>query len=67
MAGKPMTKEIIKVFDDLDDYLRFCKEFGWSYNEADLYRQDAPGYAEYLRFKAGLVSLKTGCVMLSFV
>ena len=53
MAGKPMTNEIIKVFNDLDDYLRFCKEFGWAYDEADLYRADAPGYAEYTRFKAG--------------
>lgn len=53
MAGKPMSAEIKKVFDDLDDYLRFCKEFGWAYNEADLYREDAPAYAEYKRFKAG--------------
>jgi len=48
-----MSNEIIKVFNDLDDYLRFCKEFGWAYNEADLYREDAPGYAEYKRFKNG--------------
>lgn len=48
-----MSREIVKVFDDLDDYLRFCKEFGWAYNEADLYREDAEGYAEYLRFKSG--------------
>ena len=48
-----MTREITKVFDDLDDYLRFCKEFRWAYDEADLYRADAPGYAEYTRFKAG--------------
>jgi len=53
MAGKPMSREIVKVFDDLDDYLRFCKEFGWAYDEADLYREDAAGYAEYLRFKQG--------------
>ena len=53
MAGKPMSREIVKVFDDLDDYLRFCKEFGWAYDEADLYREDAPAYAEYLRFKSG--------------
>ena len=48
-----MNSEITKVFNDLDDYLRFCKEFGWAYDEADLYREDAPGYAEYLRFKSG--------------
>ena len=48
-----MSNEITKVFNDLDDYLRFCKEFGWAYDEADLYRADAPGFAEYTRFKAG--------------
>ena len=48
-----MSNEITKVFNDLDDYLRFCKEFGWAYDEADLYRADAPGYAEYTRFKQG--------------
>jgi len=48
-----MSNEITKVFNDLDDCLRFCKEFGWAYNEADLYREDAAGYAEYLRFKSG--------------
>jgi hypothetical protein len=53
VAGKRMSNEIIKVFNDLDDYLRFCKEFGWAYDEADLYREDAPVYAEYLRFKSG--------------
>ena len=36
MAGKP-TREIVKVFDDLDDYSMFCKEFGWAYNEADFH------------------------------
>ena len=48
-----MSNEITKVFNDLDDYLRFCKEFGWAYDEADLYREDAPVYAEYTRLKAG--------------
>lgn len=48
-----MTKEILRVFDDLDDFLRFCKEFGWPYREEDLYRLDAPAYAEYARFKSG--------------
>lgn len=53
MAGKPMSNAIKRVFDDLDDYKRFCKEFGWAYDEADLYREDAAGYAEYKRFKSG--------------
>lgn len=45
--------KVKKVFDDLDDYKRFCVVFGWPYNEADLYQQSAPAYAEYTRFKNG--------------
>ncbi len=61
-----MSNEIVKVFNDLDDYLRFCKEFGWAYDEADLYRADAPGMQNTLALKQVLVFLKTGCVMQSF-
>jgi len=42
-----------KVFDDLDDYLRFCKVFGHPYDEAALYNKDDPNYATYVAFKSG--------------
>lgn len=42
-----------KVFDDLDDYLRFCKVFGHAYDPAALYNTDDPNYATYDAFKSG--------------
>ena len=48
-----MNKEVQKVFDDLDDFHRFCKVFGHPYNEADLYNNKSPVYAEYTAFKGG--------------
>lgn len=42
-----------RVFDDLDDYLRFCKVFGHPYNPAALYDKENPHYAEYTAFKSG--------------
>jgi hypothetical protein len=42
-----------KVFDDLDDYMRFCKVFGHPFDEAALYNKEDPHYAEYSAFKSG--------------
>jgi len=33
-----MKKEVTKIFNDLDDYRDFCREEGFSFNEADLYK-----------------------------
>jgi len=46
----------MKLLKYLMTWMTTCvsaKEFGWAYDEADLYRADAPGFAEYTRFKAG--------------
>ena len=48
-----MKDEVRKIFDDLDDYKRFCTVFGHPYNEADLYRESSKVYAEYAAFKSG--------------
>jgi hypothetical protein len=49
---------IRKVFDDLDKFLDYCRFEGKVFNEADLYKSDAPmwqayqKYQNYLRAKA---------------
>jgi len=45
--------EVTKVFDDLQDFLRFCKTFGHPYNEADLYNKDSEVYKQYRFLKEG--------------
>jgi hypothetical protein len=47
------TAEVTKVFDDLDDYLRFCTTFGHPYNEADLYNDKSEIYQQYRMLKDG--------------
>jgi hypothetical protein len=45
--------EVTKVFDDLQDFLRFCKTFGHPYNEADLYNEESEVYKQYRFLKEG--------------
>jgi uncharacterized iron-regulated protein len=44
--------EIQKVFDDLDAYRNFCREFGHVFNEAHLYNATSP-YGQYQRYRSG--------------
>jgi hypothetical protein len=44
--------EIQKIFDDLDTYRNFCKEFGFVFNEAHLYNPTSP-YGQYQRYRSG--------------
>jgi hypothetical protein len=44
--------EIQKVFDDLDTYRNFCREFGHVFNEAHLY-DPTSAYGQYQRYRSG--------------
>ena len=46
----PKTKQ---VFVDLEEYLDFCKNFGYRYNEADLYNNRSYPYQQFSKFKLG--------------
>jgi hypothetical protein len=46
------NKQINRVFDDLDSYRDFCREYGFVFNEADLYKRNSP-YAQYERLRRG--------------
>ena len=38
--AKPTIKSnprVTEIFEDLDKYLEFCQDYGYRYNEADLY------------------------------
>lgn len=48
-----MKQEVTRVFDDLDDFLRFCTTFGHPYNEADLYNNESEVYQQYRMLKDG--------------
>ena len=42
-----------KIFDDLDSYRDFCRDYGYVFNERDLYTQKSYIYRQYLKFIAG--------------
>lgn len=44
---------IDQIFNDLEKYLEFCKEYGYRYDEADLYNQRSYVYRQYSKFLAG--------------
>lgn len=46
------NKNISRVFDELDAYRAFCVEYGFVFNEADLYKRNTP-YGQYERLRRG--------------
>jgi hypothetical protein len=44
-ASRP---DVVKIFDDLDAYLDFCRFELRPYNPADLYRKDSEHYRAFL-------------------
>lgn len=46
------NKNVARVFDELDAYRAFCVEYGFSFNEADLYKRNTP-YGQYERSRRG--------------
>lgn len=47
------NKEAVKkVFDDLDAYRDFCRQFGWVFDEKDLYKAST-AWGFYAKWKQG--------------
>ena len=45
-----------QIFEDLEKYLEFCVDFGYKYNEAELYDQRSYVYRQYTKFATGKVA-----------
>jgi len=57
---KQMAKPIIKpnqrlteIFEDLEVYLEFCQDFGYRYNEADLYNFKSYAWQQFSKHAQG--------------
>ena len=48
-SNKEATK---KIFDDLDSYRDFCRQFGWVFDEKTLYKLNTP-WEYYTKWKQG--------------
>ena len=44
---------VAEIFEDLDKYLGFCQDYGYRYNEADLYNFKSYVYQQYNKFDQG--------------
>lgn len=42
-----------QIFDDLEKYLEFCQDFGYKYDEADLYNQRSYVFRQFAKFASG--------------
>ena len=46
------NRTVARVFEDLDVYREFCVEYGYIFNEKDLYKRNT-AYGQYERAKRG--------------
>lgn len=51
--AKNDKNRIKQIFNDLENYLNFCKDFGYKFDEADLYTNRSYVYRQYTKFVAG--------------
>lgn len=60
LKGQCMAKPAIKsnprveaIFNDLENYLMFCQDYGYKYNEADLYNWKSYAYQQFNKSMQG--------------
>ena len=54
--AKPVIKPNARVnetFDDLENFLGFCQDYGYRYNEADLYNFKSYAWQQFTKFAQG--------------
>ena len=53
MANTKTNTNVAQVFDDLDKYRNFCRDYGYRFNEADLYNTKNYIFRQFQKFVAG--------------
>ena len=54
--ARPQIRENLRVkavFDDLEQYLAFCRDYGYRYDERDLYNWKSYAYQQFNKFLQG--------------
>ena len=51
--AKNDKNRVKQIFDDLENYLNFCRNFGYKFDEADLYNNRSFAYRQFGKFVAG--------------
>ena len=47
------TNHVNQIFNDLDIYRNFCREYGYRFDEADLYNQKSYVFRQFQKFITG--------------
>ena len=47
------NSRVNQIFDDLEKYLDFCRDFGYRYDESELYSNKSYVYRQFQKFVAG--------------
>ena len=50
---QPTNPRLTELFDDLEKYLDFCRDYGYRYNEADLGNWKSYAYQQFNKFLQG--------------
>ena len=54
--AKPQIKSnprVNEIFDELEQFLGFCQDYGYRYNEADLHNFKSYAWQQYSKFTQG--------------
>ena len=46
------NSNVNRVFNDLDAYRNFCRDYGYKFDESDLYRRNTP-YSQFDKLRRG--------------
>jgi hypothetical protein len=49
IAIKPNPR-VIEIFEDLERFLEFCQDYGYRYNEADLYNFKSYAWQQFSKY-----------------
>lgn len=54
--AKPSFKfnpRVVEIFEELEKYLDFCRDYGYRYNESDLHNFKSYAWQQYSKFVQG--------------
>lgn len=44
---------VTQIFEDLEKFLEFCQDYGYRYNESDLYNWKAYSWQQFSKYHSG--------------
>ena len=47
------NNKVNQIFEDLEDYLAFCRDYGYKFDEADLYSNRSFAFRQFTKFMQG--------------